>query len=237
VLLLFDIDGTLLLKAADAHRDSLYEALHEVHGVEDPAAAHIQPAGRTDGEIARAILLQSGVSADRIDERAEDVREVTCREYARRCPADLSAHVAPGVVGLLEGLSGRDGVILGLLTGNYEFVARLKLQRAGLGRWFDRGQGGFGSDHEDRSALPAIARRRSGAGATPWPRERTLIIGDTPADIACARADGVRCLAVATGPFAAGALGEADAVAAGAAELGGLLDEVLSAPHDGAPAG
>jgi phosphoglycolate phosphatase-like HAD superfamily hydrolase len=229
LLVLFDIDGTLLLRASQAHAEALYAALHEVHGIADPAAAHVQPAGRTDGEIARAILLGSGVSARRIDERADAVREVTCREYAQRCPADLSDHVAPGVPELLAGLDERDGVRLALLTGNFELVARLKLQRAGIGLWFESGQGGFGSDHEDRAALPAIARRRAAREGAAWPRERTLIIGDTPNDIACARADGVRCLAVASGPFAAEELSGADAVAANAGELEHLLDDALVA--------
>jgi phosphoglycolate phosphatase len=229
VLVLFDIDGTLLLKASQAHAEALYSALHEVHGIADSAAAHVAPAGRTDGEIARAIALQAGVSARRIDERADAVREVTCREYARHCPPDLSAHVAPGVAELLAGLAGRDGVRLALLTGNFEPVARLKLQRAGIGRWFAAGQGGFGSDHEDRAALPAIARRRAARDGASWPRERTVVIGDTPNDIACARADGVRCLAVATGPFAADALRGADAVVADAGELRELLDDAIAA--------
>jgi phosphoglycolate phosphatase-like HAD superfamily hydrolase len=153
---------------------------------------------------------------------------VCCHEYALRCPDDLSPHVAPGILGLLEDLTAREGVRLALVTGNYEQVARLKLARAGLGDWFEPDQGGFGSDHEDRTALPGIARRRAGDGDTPWPRERTVVIGDTPNDIACARADGVRCLAVATGPFPADALTEADAVASDAAALRPLLDAALA---------
>ena len=101
---------------------------------------------------------------------------------------------------------------LALVTGNLEPIARLKLERAGIGRYFERGQGGFGSDAEDRGELPAVARARAGG----WPRERTVVIGDTPRDIACARADGVRVIAVATGPFSAEALADADAVVDGA---------------------
>jgi phosphoglycolate phosphatase-like HAD superfamily hydrolase len=223
VLLLFDIDGTLLLKAHVAHRESLHAALREVHGIADPAAAHVQAAGRTDGEIARAIALQSGVSAERIDERAGEVREVACREFARRCPPDLRAHVAPGVAELLGALE--EGVRLSVVTGNFEPVARLKLERSGLADYFPPGQGAFGSDDEDRAALPGIARRRAGLDGTAYPRERTVVIGDTPADVACARADGVRCVAVATGPFHADDLraAGADAVAADAAALRTLI--------------
>ncbi len=223
VLLLFDIDGTLLLKAADAHRDALHAALRELHAIPDPGMARVQPAGRTDGEIARAIALQCGVSADAIDRRADAVRAACCREYALRVPDSLAAHVAPGVPDLLEELSGREGVRLAVVTGNFEPVARLKLARAGLGHYFERGQGGFGSDSEDRADLPGVARRRAGTDGRPWPREDTIVIGDTPNDIACARADGVRVFAVATGPFAPDELQAADAVAADAAELRALL--------------
>jgi phosphoglycolate phosphatase-like HAD superfamily hydrolase len=228
VLLLFDIDGTLLLKASAEHRDALHDALREVHGLADPAAIHVPAAGRTDGEIARQILLRAGVSSERIDARAADVREATCRAYAERCPPDLSAKLAPGITELLEGLSGR-GPRLGLLTGNYEPVARLKLRRAGIGHHFAPGQGAFGSDDEDRAALPAIARARAATHGAAHPRARTVVIGDTPNDIACARADGVACLAIATGPYPAGDLTGADAVAADASELAGLLRMRLAA--------
>ena len=220
MLALFDIDGTLVLGATDAHRDALVAALRDVHGVEvRPAREVVSPAGRTDAEIARALLLDAGVSAERIDDRAEEVREACCREYARLCTEDLSHTVLPGVPDLLGWLSGQSGVKLGLVTGNYEPVARLKLKRAGLSRFFAPGQGAFGSDAEDRAALPAIARRRAGTVGKPHPRADTVVIGDTPRDIACARADGLRCIAVTTGPYKRDALSGADAVVADAAEL------------------
>ncbi|MEJ7826497.1 MAG: haloacid dehalogenase-like hydrolase [Solirubrobacteraceae bacterium] len=228
MLLLFDIDGTLLIGAADAHRDAIHEALRVVHGVSDPNRAGMQVAGRTDMDIARGLLTTAGVSAAVIDERADDVRIAACEAYARLRPDDLSATVAPGMTELLERLAARGDTILSLVTGNYEPIARIKLAAAGIGAHFARGQGGFGSDHEARAELPAIARRRAGeAGGEPWPRERTVLIGDTPRDIACARADGVRVVAIATGPFAIGELTAADAVARDARELGVLLDGML----------
>jgi phosphoglycolate phosphatase-like HAD superfamily hydrolase len=230
VLLLFDIDGTLLAGATEAHRDALDAALREVHGVEAPGALRqsVQPAGRTDGEIARMLLLLAGVSAKRIDEGADAVREICCREYALRCPADLTRTVIPGVPGLLAWLLPRADVRLALLTGNYEPIARLKLARAGIGDQFGPGLGAFGSDAEARAALPLIARRRAGDGGMPFPRDRTIVIGDTPLDIACARADGVRAVAVASGRFGVEALGGADAVAADAYELMDVLSGELS---------
>ncbi len=203
-----------------------------MHGVNPrDLRRQIGPAGRTDGEIARLILLDLGVSARRIDELADDVREACCRIYASICPPDLSDHVVPGMPELLPWLAARDGATLGLVTGNFEPIARLKLERAGIGRWFPPGIGGFGSDSEDRAALPGIARRRAGRlgggrAGIQVPRAQTIVIGDTPRDIACARADGVRCVAVTTGQYGAADLAGADAVARDAGELRLRLEEL-----------
>jgi phosphoglycolate phosphatase-like HAD superfamily hydrolase len=223
VLVLFDIDGTLLAGATRAHSQALDRAIQEVHGIE-PAGVRgqIAPAGRTDGEIARLILLDLGVSARRIDELAGDVREACCRIYAQICPEDLSSHVVPGIPDVLKWLGSREAATLGLLTGNYEPIGRLKLRLAGIGKWFASAPGAFGSDSEDRAALPAIARRRAGH----TPRDQTVVIGDTPRDIACARADGVRCVAVTSGQYGADELSGADAVARDAAELRERLEEL-----------
>jgi phosphoglycolate phosphatase-like HAD superfamily hydrolase len=226
-LLLFDVDGTLVFRASREHAAALRQALHEVHGLDPEFRTVYSAAGRTDGEIARLLLLASGVSATAIDERAADVREATCEAYVQLCPDDLSDTVLPGIPQLLSSLRERDDVRLALVTGNFEAVARLKLLRAGLLSFFDRGQGGFGSDSEDRTMLPAIARRRAGKSGVSFPRERTIVIGDTPRDIACARADGLRCVAVATGPHPADDLRDADAVA-GRGEFGAVLEPLLA---------
>lgn len=229
MLLLFDIDGTLVSGATDAHQAAIYEALRKVHSVDADRARRrpLAPAGRTDPDIARTVLLDAGVSAERIDDRADALRDACCEAYARLCPSDLSQFVLPGVRELLTWLSSRPDATLGLLTGNYEAVARMKLSRAGIGSFFPSGQGAFGSDDEDRAALVAIARRRAGPVGLPYPREGTTVIGDTPRDIACARADGVACVAVTTGPFGADELAGADAVVTGADELRTVLAERL----------
>jgi phosphoglycolate phosphatase len=223
VLLLFDIDGTLLLRAHVEHRHALADAVRDVWGAADPGPAAVPAAGRTDGEIAREICLLGGVAADRIAAGTDDFRAACARAYARRCPPDLRDRLAPHAVHVLSALAARPGVRLSLVTGNLEAVARLKLDRAGLGAFFPRGQGGFGSDADDRAELPAIARRRAGEDGTPYGRARTVIVGDTPNDIACAHADGVRCIAVTTGPYGADALGAAEAVVDGLDELPALL--------------
>ena len=213
-LLLWDIDGTLLLKASGEHAQAIHAAIKRVYGVEIPDG-QVEAAGRTDFAIARAILTLAGVSAERIDERLGNLRQAAVEEYARRVPKDLSGRVAPHVGEVLETLSQRPGVRNSLVTGNLEPIARMKLRAAGIGHHFAAGQGGFGSDSEDRAELPGIARARAGN----HPPEDTVVIGDTPRDIACARADGVRVIAVTTGPFDAHALRGADAVCADAREV------------------
>jgi phosphoglycolate phosphatase len=181
-----------------------------VHGLPS-LDGKVEAAGRTDLAIARDLLLAAGVAGDAIDAGVARVAFAATIAYERLAPEDLSARLAPGVLELLPRLASQPGVFrLSLLTGNLERVARLKLERAGVGGYFPRGQGAFGSDAEDRDALPAIARSRASLPA--WPRSRTVVIGDTPRDIACARADGLRVVAVGTGPFGVEALADADAV-------------------------
>jgi phosphoglycolate phosphatase-like HAD superfamily hydrolase len=189
-----------------------------------PLDAHVvEVAGRTDGAIIRDVLGAAGVPGPDADARWADVQREAVAAFAALCPADLSDRVAPGVLELLPALAARPGEFrLSLVTGNLEPVARLKLERAGIGGYFEPGQGGFGSDHGSRAELPAIARRRAGG----WPRERTVVIGDTPRDIACARADRVRVVAVATGQFGIDALADADAVVDDARALLPVLEDL-----------
>ncbi|HEY2655084.1 MAG TPA: haloacid dehalogenase-like hydrolase [Solirubrobacteraceae bacterium] len=234
-MLLFDIDGTLLRGASFAHAQALRAALHSVHRINvDDIRPSSDAAGRTDGEIARIILLDAGISAERIDERADDVRAECCRLFAELCPTDLSDTVIDGIPDLLDWLTNLEApppVHLALVTGNFEPVARLKLKRSGLGHRFAVGQGAFGSDSEDRAMLPPIARRRAGvidcAPGTSYPRGSTIVIGDTPRDIACARADGLRCVAVCSGPYGAADLTDADAVAGDPGELRQVLASLI----------
>jgi len=225
LLLLFDIDGTLLQGAAVEHAQALREAAARVHGLPVVNAGRVEFAGRTDPAIMRDLVAAAGVDAGAADARWPEVRDGAVAAYEVLCPADLSDRVAPGMAELLPALAARpDTFRLSLVTGNLEPIARLKLARAGLGGFFEAGQGGFGSDHRSRAELPPIARRRAGD----WPRERTVVIGDTPRDIACARADGVRVVAVATGPFAIEALADADAVVDDARALAPVLDDFAS---------
>jgi phosphoglycolate phosphatase-like HAD superfamily hydrolase len=227
LLALFDIDGTLLLKASREHLAAMHAALRDVHGLTAPEAMPVEAAGRTDLEIARQIALLAGVPSLVFEDRLDDLQVAVAEHYARLVPRDISERVAPGIPELLATLAAREDVLLSLVTGNLEPVARMKLRAAGLGRWFAAGQGGFGSDREDRTELPAIARARAGSPGAPHPRDDTIVIGDTPRDIACARADGVRCVAVAGGPYASAELAAADAVASDARSLLGAIDSLL----------
>jgi phosphoglycolate phosphatase-like HAD superfamily hydrolase len=191
-----------------------------VHGLR-PLDGHVEVAGRTDAAILRDLVTAAG--GEDFDARWPEVAAEALRAYEELCPPDLSDRVATGVPELLGALAARgDEFRLSLVTGNLEPIAHLKLGRAGIGHYFEAGQGGFGSDHASRAELPAIARARAGH----WPRERTVVIGDTPRDIACARADDVRVVAVATGPFAIEALADADAVVDDARALFPVLHEM-----------
>lgn len=225
MLLLFDIDGTLLLQASREHAEAMHAAIGRVYGVTDPA--RVEAAGRTDLEIARHICLLAGISAEAFEGGLGELTVTVAERYAALVPVDLSERVAPGVPELLAALAARDDIRLSLVTGNLEPVARMKLRAAGIGEWFPAGQGGFGSDHEDRTELPAIARARAGCNGDSHPREATLVIGDTPHDIACARADGVRCVAVAGGLYGPDELADADAVARDARSLLSAIESLL----------
>ena len=147
--------------------------------------------------------------------------------YEALCPPDLSERVLPGIVELLEALAARpDEFRLSLVTGNLEPIARRKLDRRRARPLLRAGPGRL-------RLRPRLARRAAGRSrarrAGDWPRERTVVIGDTPRDIACARADGVRVAAVATGPFAIEALADADAVVDDARALLPVLEDFASA--------
>jgi phosphoglycolate phosphatase-like HAD superfamily hydrolase len=227
LLLLFDIDGTLLIKGADAHAAAVVAALCEVWEVEPPQRAHgIEAAGRTDQAIARDILELAGVPAEQFEARRDDFIAAAASHYERLVPDDLSDRLAPHATEVLEQVTAQERYRCSLVTGNIQQVARLKLGAAGILYPFAEGQGGFGSDSDDRNDLPPIARMRAGQlwnGGDAWPSEGTVVIGDTPRDIACARADGALVVAVATGPFSADQLSDADVVLEDLRELDAAL--------------
>lgn len=204
-LMLFDIDGTLV-ETGGKGMTALRRTAIEVFGSEGP---QLDLAGSTDLGILENLYLHFGV--DPSDEQTYVFFDV----YHRHLVASLAANpaegrVLDGVIELLEQLATMGHAHLALLTGNTALGAQIKLRHYGLDHHF--GFGAYGSDRADRNLLGKIALERALAitGCTYKP-ERTLIIGDTPKDIACAHAIGARCLAVATGRFSADELEKAGA--------------------------
>lgn len=218
VLVLFDIDGTLLLGTPLAHTQALVRAAADVFGVparvEDVTA--VRPAGRTDQEIARLVLRALGRTDAEITRGMPAWMDRVAELFPGIDAGTPPQSTTPGAHDALARLAG-EGAALALLTGNIEALARAKMARAGLGVHFAAGQGAFGSDHESRDALVPIAAARAGGAAD------VVVVGDTPRDVACARAGGARCVAVTTGAYDAASLAGADAVAGGLPEAAEIL--------------
>jgi len=221
LLALFDVDGTLLLSDDPVAGEAFNAALRDVYPV-DPApdaVAHVDHPGQTAPRIARLVLRAEGLGDEAIDEGLG----AWCGRFAERyvallAKADTSGWVAPPyAAGALERLED-GGVLLALLTGNPEPMARARMERLGLGGFFSDGQGAFGCDAEDRVELLAIARERAGD----WPAERTAEIGDTCRDVRTAHAAGVKSVVVRS-PRVHGEFRGADAVCDDLAAVAELL--------------
>ena len=198
-LALFDIDGTLL-NSGGLGRASMQRALGMVFG--SPGNPAYRYDGKTDKQIVRDVMRLEGHSDEHIDSRMEKLIELYL-EGLRTGAKSGKFNVRPleGVPELLDALDAREDVVLGLLTGNVEPGARTKLTAAGINP--DRFRvHAFGSDHEHRPELPAIAQRRaSEALGLDIAADRLIVIGDTPADIECGRALGAKAIGVASGHY------------------------------------
>lgn len=198
-LVLFDIDGTILWSDG-AGRRAMQRALLSAFGTS--GSADYRYDGKTDMQIVRDLMRMEGHADATIDERMEALLvDYLAGLNEELGPGAAHVHRFAGVLELLDALEARPDRRVGLLTGNIEVGARAKLRAAGV----DPARFtvcAFGSDHEVRGELPAIAQRRA--------RERLgldleggsiVVIGDTPADIECTRAIGARAIVVATGRF------------------------------------
>ena len=194
-LILFDIDGTLL-SAGRAARDSILAALDSVLGWKGSADGN-DFSGKTDPQILRE-LVEESVGSERFDATLARVLDRYVEELERRLRPDAVVP-KPGVPELLERLSRQPAIVLGLLTGNIERGARLKLGPPGFNRYFPFGA--FGDDSPDRYCLPAVAvsRARERTGRD-FPPSSVVVIGDSVHDVGCGRSLDARTIAVATGP-------------------------------------
>jgi phosphoglycolate phosphatase len=195
-LLLFDIDGTLLL--GGPAKTAFEEAMIAVFGTAGPIESH-SFSGKTDPQIARELLERAGLTGDDIDEGLPRL----FRRYLAGLEAGLDhtpMRALPGVAQLMDRLKSIDEVALGLVTGNVRQGAQLKLRSAALEHHFHIG--GFGSDHEHRNELPGIAIHRAERHwGVSFDEREVVVIGDTPRDIECGRAHRTRTVAVATGHY------------------------------------
>jgi phosphoglycolate phosphatase len=204
-LILFDIDGTLIDSGRAGSR-SLDLAFKEMFGV-DNAFRAVEMAGKTDPQIVREAFLLHGI--DSSDGFMPAFFE-TYTGFLKDCVHNAEGHVKPGIAKILACLASQKGLVLGLLTGNIEEGARIKLERFGLNSYFRTGA--FGSDSENRNELlPLAVAKLSGESAVKVDYRDCVVIGDTPRDIACSKPYGALAVAVATGPYSAEALSEAGA--------------------------
>lgn len=193
-VLLFDIDGTLL-SSGGAGQAAMEAAFRREFGKEGPVSG-ISTAGRTDHAISRDLFEFYGLPWD-------DVAWQTFQSaYLELLPEHLSTReglVLPGVLHLLDLLSQRDDVAVGLLTGNFERGAQVKLQHFAIEHHF--AFGGFGDHHGDRDDVARVALEQARSLHPNTDVEKVWVLGDTPADVKCARAIGAQALAVATGMY------------------------------------
>ena len=218
LLVLFDVDGTLFLTHDPLLGVATIEAIATVWGLRPKAAAveGVDHAGQTALSITRAILRGEGLNDTEIDPGLDDwCAEASSRYLQLLVGADTRAWRSPeGTAETLERIAHK-----ALLTGNPEPVAWARMAKLGLDRHFTEGQGAFGCEAEERPTLIGLARERAGD----WPAEETVAVGDTPADIAGARAAGIHVVAYASGRKDRESLSTADATIERMDELPGAL--------------
>ena len=195
-IILFDIDGTLV--SGGPAKSAFVDAMSGTYGTAGDFE-NVSFAGKTDPQIVRELLINSGMSRDEVASGLEELFDRYLAYLEVRLPKN-PVTVLPGVRELLDELSRYDDVGLGLLTGNVAEGARLKLSSGDLWEWFDFGS--YGSDHENRDELPAIAVSRA---CDLWGEivttDQAIVVGDTPRDVQCGQVGGTKTMAVATGSF------------------------------------
>ncbi len=192
-LILFDIDGTLIHTGGAGTR-SMNLAFEKLFGIKD-AFKGITMAGKTDFQI-----MRDGLNAYGLNSTDGNVRKMA-NEYLDFLEIEIEnpfRQVKPGIVGILN-LLRRNKMSIGLLTGNLERGAKIKLSPFGLNEFFL--DGAFGSDHEDRDLLLPIALKKFSRRGFEFAARDCIVVGDTPRDVRCAKVHGAYSIAVATGPY------------------------------------
>ncbi len=192
-LVLYDIDGTLI-SAGGAGTRSLNRAFHSLFGIEE-AFKSISMAGKTDPQI-----MREGLKLHRLDHLDGNVNKMI-EQYLFFLKEEIEnpmRHLMPGIKESLDLFSAK-GMTVGLLTGNMEKGAEIKLSPFGIYDYFN--SGAFGSDHEDRDELLPIAIEKYKKQGLEFLPNDCFVIGDTPRDVQCAKVHGAYCIAVATGPY------------------------------------
>jgi phosphoglycolate phosphatase-like HAD superfamily hydrolase len=218
-LVLFDVDGTLILTGRAGVR-GMNAAFERLYGRANALDA-VPIAGRTDRAIVADVLTSLDARVD--DDLIASVRQAYLEDLPNelRRPVEHWSGVLPGVRALLDSLDARDDVGVGLLTGNFEGGAAIKLGHFDLWRRFRFGA--FGDRHVDRRDLvPVAIEQARAAGFEATGPQDVIVIGDTPLDIDCAVAHGARGIGVATGPFSG-----AELRAAGADYVVETLEEAI----------
>lgn len=190
--ILFDIDGTLLMTHGGGSL-ALQQAVADVFGIRDPSV-DITFGGRTDRSILSELLTINGLD----DTHAN--REALRLGYVGRFPEvlrEVGGALMPGVMPLMEALTGQSGIRSYVMTGNFEQTGRHKLDHFGLGRFF---RGVFGGDHDaHRDDLAHRTARSIVDRYGPAAIDDVVVVGDTVADIRCGHAIGAKVIAVCTG--------------------------------------
>lgn len=223
-LILFDIDGTLISSGGAGTR-SLNKAFEEIFSIPDGFKG-VRMAGKTDIEI-----MREGMKRHKIEPEEGLIKRMV-EGYIRHLRSEIhnnGRHLKPGIKEVIGLLKDTERVYLGLLTGNLEEGARIKLEPFGINPYFPFGA--FGSDNEDRNKLLPIALKKfSDIYKISLRPEDTIVIGDTPRDVACSKPFGAYSVVVATGPYSFEELqnSEADLVLKDLKDQKRLIDSINS---------